>query len=252
MVIRNEEAILSDCLNDIKNFVHEIVIVDQSSTDGSLRIARQFTQKVYIRPHSNFCETDRQFSIDQASYPWILVLDPCEKLDMKLKSNLHQLISSGLEAFWIPSKATIDGRHYDLGGEDLQLRFFKKNVAHWPQVVHAHPTLDTSKVGKIEDGFIIHSRSLDRVRTVHEDRDLYANERVVKRQNGFVGKVDKGLNKKAKGEPKPCQKGPEAVSDRDIRPFDLTSHLKDLEACNPLMTDEEARYRLLYELSKSG
>jgi hypothetical protein len=35
------------------------------------------------------------------------------------------------------------------------------------------------------------------------------------------------------------------------QPFDLASHVKFFEKQNPQMTDEEAKYRLLYELSIS-
>jgi hypothetical protein len=36
----------------------------------------------------------------------------------------------------------------------------------------------------------------------------------------------------------------------DSKTFDLKSHLKSFERQNPEMTDEEAKYRLLFELGR--
>jgi len=251
MVLRNEEIALAECLKDIKDFVQEIIIVDQSSTDGTKKVAEQFTQKIFIRPLSGFTDTDRQFSIDQATCPWVLVLDPDERLDLNLKSNLNRLIDSGFEAFWFPRKDFIDGRYYDQGGEDLRLRFFKKEAVIWPQIAHESPKLNTRKVGKANDGFILHARSLERIQEVHEDRKLFVNECVKIKQNEFVEKVENWLSQEDNLIDSISCDNTNPVISHKSRYFDLASHIKNLESHNPQMTDNEAMYRFLYELSLS-
>jgi glycosyltransferase involved in cell wall biosynthesis len=211
MVIRNEQGLLTDCLNDVKNFVEEIVIVDQSSTDESLKIAGQFTHKVFTRPSSDFHETDRQFSIDQASSPWILTLNPDERLDNILKANLNQLIRSGYDAFLFPMKNYADDIHPANGEQDFHLRFFKKGSVSWPQSDDSSPVLHTRSICKINDGFILNIKKEKQIEVSGESLSI------------------SGLN----------------------HSFDLASHLKRFESQNAEMTDDEARYRLLYELSLS-
>jgi glycosyltransferase involved in cell wall biosynthesis len=224
MVIRNEQGLLTDCLNDVKNFVGEIVIVDQSSTDGSFKLAGQFTRKVFIRPSSDFHETDRQFSIDQASNPWILVLNADERLDGKLKSNLDQLIRSGFDAFLLPVKNLIDNVQSH-NGETFQLRFFKKDALAWPDIAGENPILYTENVGKIGDGFIVRIN----------------NEEDVPEPSEPGGIMEKHESAGSSTSTSACDK----------QSVDLAAHLKLLETQSPQMTDDEARYRLLYELSLS-
>jgi glycosyltransferase involved in cell wall biosynthesis len=225
MVIRNDEKLLGDCLNDIRDYVQEIVIIDQSSNDQSLIIAAKFTQRIFTRRASYFRETDRQFSIDQALYPWILVLNPDEQLGANIKSNLNQLVQSGFDAFLFPRKNKMDNGEVNSKGEDLQLRFFKKHAVSWPEMSNSDPILHTRKVGKIDDGFILLVKNAEHV-TEPSDPES-AMEKHESTGNST------------------------STSACDKQPIDLAAHLKLLETQNPQMTDDEARYRLLYELSLS-
>lgn len=250
MVVRNEAQLLGACLKQINDFVNEIVIVDQSSTDETVEVARKFTSRVYIRPRAGIPEADRQFSIDRASFPWILILDPDEVLDDRLKNNFQQLMDSGYEAFWIPRKNFIDGRYYGNAGDDLQLRFFKKGAVTWPPVVHVYPILHTDKVGRVNDGFIIHSRSFERLKKAHCERNRFVDERVRRRETRFIEDVEKWLHQAGQQE---TFTGQDLTADMVGTPgvtLDLATTLREFEASGESMTDEEAIYRFLHELSK--
>lgn len=47
MIVKNEEDILTRCLNSIKELADEIIIVDTGSMDNTKEIAHQFTDKIY-------------------------------------------------------------------------------------------------------------------------------------------------------------------------------------------------------------
>ena len=66
MIVKNEERVLSRCLDSIKDLVEEIIIVDTGSDDRTKEIAGRYTDKVYDFPwNDNFAEA-RNFSFSKA------------------------------------------------------------------------------------------------------------------------------------------------------------------------------------------
>jgi len=47
MIVRNEEDVLTRCLDSVKDYVDEIIIVDTGSTDKSIEISKNYTDKTY-------------------------------------------------------------------------------------------------------------------------------------------------------------------------------------------------------------
>jgi glycosyltransferase involved in cell wall biosynthesis len=93
LVVKNEEKYLTRCLNSIKDIADEIVIIDTGSTDKSLEIARQFTDKVYIiKWHDDFSKA-RNFALGKATGEWILFLDGDEELTPESIEPLRQRIN---------------------------------------------------------------------------------------------------------------------------------------------------------------
>ncbi len=75
MIVKNEEKVLSRCLDSIKNAVDEIIIADTGSTDSTKDIAYRYTDKVYdFEWTDNFSEA-RNFSFSKATKDFILRLD---------------------------------------------------------------------------------------------------------------------------------------------------------------------------------
>ena len=46
MIVKNEESVLARCLECVKLFADEIVVVDTGSTDKTKEIASKYTDKV--------------------------------------------------------------------------------------------------------------------------------------------------------------------------------------------------------------
>lgn len=78
MIVRNEEKCLEKCLSSIGNFVDEIIVVDTGSTDGTIEIAKKFTNKVFYHNWNNDFSEARNFSLSKATSDYILVLDADE------------------------------------------------------------------------------------------------------------------------------------------------------------------------------
>ena len=91
MIVKNEERVLSRCLESIKDLVDEIIIVDTGSEDRTKEIAEKYTDKVYDFPwNDNFADA-RNFSFSKAQMDYIYCADADEVLDETNRLRFRQL-----------------------------------------------------------------------------------------------------------------------------------------------------------------
>ncbi|GIP21754.1 hypothetical protein J22TS3_20290 [Paenibacillus sp. J22TS3] len=81
MIVKNEEKVLDRCLTSVKNKVDEIIVVDTGSTDSTVEIAKRYTSKVFSFKWIDDFAAARNYSLEQATSDYILVLDADEYLD---------------------------------------------------------------------------------------------------------------------------------------------------------------------------
>jgi len=97
LMVKNEEEMLPDCLESIKNIADEIIVVDTGSTDNTIAIAESHGAKVYNHPWENDFSKHRNQSISYANGDWFLTIDADERLESgkfsvrELKSKLKDL-----------------------------------------------------------------------------------------------------------------------------------------------------------------
>lgn len=75
MIVKNEEELLSRCLESAKDLVDEINIVDTGSTDRTKEIAAQYTDRIYDFEWINNFAAARNESFKYATKDYILYLD---------------------------------------------------------------------------------------------------------------------------------------------------------------------------------
>lgn len=80
MIVKNEGAILEECLESVVNIVDEIVITDTGSTDNTIEIAEKYGAKIYHLDWTEDFATARNNSLKHSTGKWILYLDADEKL----------------------------------------------------------------------------------------------------------------------------------------------------------------------------
>ncbi|WJI26710.1 glycosyltransferase family 2 protein [Thermosynechococcus sp. B3] len=80
LIVKNEAAHLARCLGSVQPWVDEIVVVDTGSTDETIAIARQFTERIFTFPWQDDFAAARNYSLEQATGDWILVIDADEVL----------------------------------------------------------------------------------------------------------------------------------------------------------------------------
>ncbi|WP_019500681.1 tetratricopeptide repeat protein [Pseudanabaena sp. PCC 6802] len=91
-IVKNESHRIADCLDSVRGFVDEAIVVDTGSTDDTVMIAKQRGARVFQFDWCDDFATARNYSLQQASGDWILVLDADEKLEPSAKIKLKQLV----------------------------------------------------------------------------------------------------------------------------------------------------------------
>ncbi len=152
---KNEEAMLADCLRSV-SFAKEIVVIDDYSTDNTVKIAREFNAKVYKRKLDGFA-TQKNFGIEKCKNNWVFVLDADERLERELIKEIVKLKPpSSVSVYKIPRMNYIKNKWVKYGGlyPDYQARLFRKNKCHYGQQ-EVHETLEINgDVRKLKNNLI--------------------------------------------------------------------------------------------------
>ncbi|MBI5392323.1 glycosyltransferase [Candidatus Woesearchaeota archaeon] len=99
MIVKNEEQYLQQCLESIKSFADEIIIINTGSTDKTKEIAQQYTDKIYDFIWINDFSAARNFSLSKATKEWIFVIDADEFIMFNPKDILVEFKNKELLAF---------------------------------------------------------------------------------------------------------------------------------------------------------
>lgn len=95
MVVRDEVPNIRRCLDSVKNYADEMVIVDTGSADRTKAVCREYGARVFdFKWNDNFAEA-RNFSLEKARGDWILWLDADEAVDMADSSSLRACLDDG-------------------------------------------------------------------------------------------------------------------------------------------------------------
>lgn len=135
----NEENNLEACLNSVKDLAEEIIVVDGTSTDKTVEIAKKFGAKVKITTNKPIFHINKQVAIDMATKDWVLQLDADERVTPELAGEIRKAIqqfgNKAINGFWIPRKNWFLGRFLMKGGvyPDFTLRLYKRGKGKLPQ-----------------------------------------------------------------------------------------------------------------------
>ncbi len=80
MIVRNEERHLAQAIQSVQKLANEIIIVDTGSTDGTIRVAKQFATLLVQVPWEDDFSAARNISLEEATGDWIFILDADEIL----------------------------------------------------------------------------------------------------------------------------------------------------------------------------
>jgi glycosyltransferase involved in cell wall biosynthesis len=142
MMVKDEEANIGRCLNSIKGFVDEIIIVDTGSTDDTINIAKSFGARVYNHPWQSDFSLHRNQSLSYCKTEWAFIIDADEELVFEESSKqLRTRIKTIPHKF--PSAALLV-KDIQKGLAVMQFnsaRFFRRGQVKYEEIVHNQPVV---------------------------------------------------------------------------------------------------------------
>lgn len=132
IITHNEERNIRSCLASV-SWANELIVVDSQSTDTTVLIAKEFTEKVFVTPWQGYSGA-KKFALTKASHEWILWLDADERIVPELRDEIQSIILSKRSE---PSAYEVARRAYFVGQwirhcgwyPGYVLRLFRKSSA---------------------------------------------------------------------------------------------------------------------------
>ncbi len=127
----NEEKKIRRCLESLK-WCDEIVVVDSLSTDHTVKISQEYTDRVYQHEWRGYIG-QKNLIRDMARFSWILFLDADEEVSPALRDEIIAEFESGTKGYAgyrCPRRVFYLGRWIRHGEwyPDIKLRLFKKEL----------------------------------------------------------------------------------------------------------------------------
>jgi glycosyltransferase involved in cell wall biosynthesis len=158
IITYNEEENIKACLESVK-WADEIIVVDSFSTDKTVQICQDYTDKVIQRKWTSY-GSQKQIALKMATKDWILSLDADEQVSKELKEEILSKINKDqldADGYYIPFKFYWLGRELRFGryGVEKHIRLFRKGKANYSnQFIHEGLKIE-GKIGHLKN-YIFH------------------------------------------------------------------------------------------------
>lgn len=162
IIARNEEKNITDCIDNVIDWVDEVVIADDSSTDRTAELCKRDKVRFYSQKWDGRCDLQRAFALEQSKSEWILALDADERISPELKEEILGIVKNppaDFSGFNIPRKSYFLDKWISQMGwyPGYQLRFFRKSkVSVTDRLVHEGYIID-GQIGTLKHDMIHYS-----------------------------------------------------------------------------------------------
>lgn len=176
MIVNNEEKNLPKCLDCLKDFADEIIIVDTGSTDNTKNIAKNYTDKIYDFEWVDDFSSARNFAFSKATMEYIYTADADEVIDEANQEKMMQIkhvLLPEIEIVQMNYTNQLEyGSTYNYDSEPRPKLFRRIREFRWQDPVHE--TVITEPVVYDSDIDIIHKPHEN-----HAHRDLLTFKRAI-------------------------------------------------------------------------
>lgn len=141
-VVYNEAHRIVGLLAHAAAFCDELVVVDQSSTDGTGRLAAEFADVVVTDEHHGFCEPSRPLAAEYTESDWIVYLDADEVISPHYLRRLL-VLPERFTVARLGIATYVDGVRIRPDKDNRHPRFFRKGHVRYGLGLHTRIEPDT-------------------------------------------------------------------------------------------------------------
>jgi len=175
VIALNEAHRLRRCLESVA-WADELVVVDAESSDKTVQVAREFTDRVVVRPWAGFA-AQKNFALDQCAGQWILSLDADEEAGPELRAEIMATVSDARarDGYAVRRQNVFLDRWIRHGGlyPDWQVRLFRRGRGRFVERAVHESVAVTGTVGRLS-GHLVH-RSYEGVSDFIERANRYSS-----------------------------------------------------------------------------
>lgn len=137
IITKNEEHNLLRCLDSLKPYDVEIVVADTGSVDATKEVAARYTENIYDFVWCDDFAAAKNYAIEKAKNPYILVLDADEYIQEFDVQGLQRLLSDNPYSVGRIRRINVLG-HKGAGRENQEWinRIFAKDIFHYEGRIH--------------------------------------------------------------------------------------------------------------------
>lgn len=136
IITKNEKMLLERCLKSFQNTGYDIVVIDTGSTDGTIKMVKNYTPYLYHFEWIDDFSAARNFAISKVASKYVMMVDSDETLKQWNKKTFEQLIKEhpiGVGYIRKENLLSEDGKDYTISDEP---RMFPKNYYHYEVSIH--------------------------------------------------------------------------------------------------------------------
>jgi len=135
--VKNEERNIAACLESVA-WADEIWVVDSHSSDGTIAVARRYTDKIAQFDYSGGFPKKKNWALMTLPFrhEWVLLLDADERVTPELEKEIRRVLSGGANGYYINRKLIFLGRWIKHCGwyPSWNLRLFKHRLGRYEKL----------------------------------------------------------------------------------------------------------------------
>jgi glycosyltransferase involved in cell wall biosynthesis len=138
VLTKNEERNIKACLKSL-SFCDEILVIDDFSTDQTVKIAKKANCQVLKRKLGNSFAAQRNFALKKAKPGWVLFVDADERVTPDLQEEIKTAIKNPeIIGYFLKRRDILFGKkiHFGETRKTRLLRLARRDGGEWTRRVH--------------------------------------------------------------------------------------------------------------------
>jgi len=149
----DEANYIEACLQTL-DWADEIIVIENSANDETIKVVKKYTQKVYKSKSNSFAER-HNLGKELSKGDWIFYIDADERVSRSLSAEIKNSINGSLDAYEVRRVNFFLAKEVRYGDRypDYVVRLFRKSkLVSWTGIIHESSNVD-GKIGRLSNPF---------------------------------------------------------------------------------------------------